>query len=326
MLNCTETSQAKKTKGIAVTYRASEGEMYGTCPDTCSLKPIVTGTNEIDRDYEYAVRRAVPRKGQAFLYTHFHPDQWGEPNGPGTTVFNYSADSLESAAYHTAMGVASVAVVPVDYWEDKPSDKVTMVTLDPDRNVGLSIHLGMERLTNSWRSIRYRGVRCPNETTGIDCRNCGKGKPLCARFDRDYFVVFTAHGAAKRLAGDPDVKGGCYAGGGNVAMHWRGLSQREQSDETDGEKVTRFAAGLAPHSILRHHVAGDVGKAALTVRLLLTQMRNNLLQMSKKELVKEFVDDHYKHFGYYPAEVETSDGVFNWDEYWKLYEESDNAN
>jgi hypothetical protein len=249
MLNCTETSQAKKTKGIAVTYRASEGEMYGTCPDTCSFKPIVTETTEIDRDYEYAVRRAVPRKGQAFLYTHFHPDQWGEPNGPGTTVFNYSADSLESAAYHTAMGVASVAVVPVNYWEDKPSDKVTMVTLDRSF-----------RLTNSWRSIRYRGVRCPNETTGIDCRNCGNGKPLCARSDRDYFIVFTAHGSAKRLAGDPDVKGGCYAGGFPVVIHWCGLSQREQSDETDAEKVTRFAAGLAPHSILRHHVAGDNGK------------------------------------------------------------------
>ena len=83
MLNHTEVSQAKKTKGIGVTYRASEGEMYGTCPDTCSLKPIVTGTNEIDRDYEYAVRRAVPRKGQAFLYTHFEESQWGEPNGPG---------------------------------------------------------------------------------------------------------------------------------------------------------------------------------------------------------------------------------------------------
>jgi hypothetical protein len=42
-------------------------------------------------------------------------------------------------------------------------------------------------------------------------------------------------------------------------MHWRGLSQREQSDETDGEKVTRFAAALAPRSILRHHIAGDLG-------------------------------------------------------------------
>ena len=247
MLNHTEVSQAKKTKGIAVTYRASEGEMYGTCPDTCSLKPIVTGTDEIDRDYEYAVRRAVPRKGQAFLYTHFPPDQWGEKNWKtrsGRTVFNYSADSLEDAAYFTTGGIASVVVVPVDYWEDKLSDKVTTVTWG----------------WGEFGEKRIRGVRCPNETTGIDCRNCGNGKPLCARSDRDYFIVFTAHGAAKRAAGDPDVKGGCYAGGGNVAIHWRGLSQRKQSDETNAEKVTRFAAGLAPHSIVRHHVAGDLGK------------------------------------------------------------------
>ena len=235
MLNCVESSRAKKTAGNAVTYRASEGEMYGTCPDTCSFKPIVTETTEIDRDYEYAVRRAVPRKGQAFLFTHFHPDQWGEPNGPGKTVFNHSADSLESAAYHTAMGVASAAVVPVDYWEDRSSDKVIQVG-------------------------DVRGVRCPEETRGIGCRDCGDGNPLCARFDRDYFIVFTAHGAAKRAAGDPDVKGGCYAGGGNCAIHWRGLSQREQSDETDAEKVTRFVAGLAPHTIVRPHIAGDLGK------------------------------------------------------------------
>ena len=241
MLNCVESSRAKKTAGISVSYRAAEGEMYGTCPDTCPLKPHPTGTTEIDREYESAVRRAVPRKGYSFLFTHFYPDQWGEPNGPGKAVFNHSADSLESAAYHTAMGVASVAVVPVDYWEDQPNDKVTMVTLEK--------HV-----------LRVRGVRCPEETTGIDCRNCGNGKPLCARFDRDYFVVFTAHGAAKRAAGDPDVKGGCYAGGGNCAIHWRGLSNSDKSGETDAEEVTRFAAGLAPHTIFRPHIAGDLGK------------------------------------------------------------------
>ena len=239
MLNCTEISQAKKTKGIAVTYRAGRGEMYGTCPDSCSLKPIVTETEEIDRDYELAVRGAVPRKGESFLFTHFSPDQWGEVNSPGRTVFNYSSDSLESAAYYTALGIASVAVVPVDYWEGEPSDKVTMV---------------------DWGSSVRGGVRCPNETTGIDCKNCGNGKPLCTRFDRDYFIVFTASGAAKRAAGDPTVKGGCYAGGGNVAIHWRRLSRRDQPDETDGENATRFAAGLAPHSIIRHHIGGDLGK------------------------------------------------------------------
>jgi len=235
MLNCVETSQAKKTRGISVTYRAGDGDMWATCPDSCALKPTVTETSEIDREYEYAVRRAVPCKGQSFLYTHFPPDQWGESNSPGKTIFNYSADSLESAAHHTQMGIPSVAVVSVGYWKDKPSDKVTMVG-------------------------DVQGVRCLNETIGIDCENCGNGKPLCARMDRNYFVVFTAHGAAKRAAGDPEAPGGCYAGGGNVALHWRRLSQRcDLPQETDAEGVTRFVATLPPHSILRHHIAGDLG-------------------------------------------------------------------
>ena len=76
MLNCVETSQAKKTAGIGVVYRAGSGDMFGTCPDTCALKPKQTGTKTIDRDYERAVRRAVPRRGISFLFTHFKP-------GPG---------------------------------------------------------------------------------------------------------------------------------------------------------------------------------------------------------------------------------------------------
>ena len=61
MIGGTATSRAKKTAGIAVTYRAASGEMYGTCPDSCPLKPTITGITEIDREYEAAVRRAVPR-------------------------------------------------------------------------------------------------------------------------------------------------------------------------------------------------------------------------------------------------------------------------
>ena len=30
-------------------------------------------------------------------------------------------------------------------------------------------------------------------------------------------------------------------------------------DETDGEKLKRFVSGLPPRSIIRHHVAGDIG-------------------------------------------------------------------
>ena len=237
MLNCVESSRAKKTGGLAVTYRAGRGDMYGTCPDSCSLKSAATLTHEVDRDYESAVRCAVPRKGISFLYTHFAPEQWAEQNtgALNQTVFNYSADTLADAARHIKSGVASVAVVPAGYWNERTSEKVT-------------------------ESDGVKMVRCPDELTGIGCAGCGSGTPLCARFDRDYGIVFTAHGPGKRKAGDPATAGGCYAGSGNVAIHWRRLSERVEITETDGERVARFAAGLPPRSILRHHIAGDIGR------------------------------------------------------------------
>ena len=243
MLNCTPVSTAKKTAGLAVTYRAGGGDMFATCPDSCALKPVETGTVEVDRTYERAVRRAVPRKGISFLYTHFVPDQWAEQNTGAAkqTVFNYSADSLADAAKYTKRGVASVAVVPVDYWDERTSAKVT-------------------------ESDGVRLVRCPDELTGIGCAGCGSGSPLCARPDREYAIVFTAHGAAKRTASNPDTPGGCYAGGGHVAIHWRHLSERAETTETDAAHVARFAAGLPPRGILRHHIAGDIGHVPVTMK------------------------------------------------------------
>jgi len=243
MINTVENSRAKKTAGIAVTYRAAAGGMFGTCPDGCALKPFETGTVKVDRDYESAVRRAVPTKGIAFLFTHFDPTQWAEQNTGATnqTVFNYSADTLADAARHTRDGAASVVVVPADYWNERASAKVT-------------------------ESSGVKMVRCPNETTGIDCAHCGNGTPLCARPDRDYVVIFTAHGATKRKAADNATAGGCYAAGGNVAIHWRNLSERGEITEGDGEQVERFAAGLAPRALLRHHIAGDIGAVPRAVK------------------------------------------------------------
>ena len=241
MISGTPISRAKKTSGLAVTYRGAPGAMYGTCPDSCPLKPATTGTTEIDREYERAVRRAVPRKGLAFLFTHFLPEQWAEPNQPGRTVFNYSADSLSDAARYIRRGIAAVAVVAADYWEGRASAKVT-------------------------ESDGVRMVRCPDELTGIGCAGCGNGSPLCARPDRDFGIVFTAHGSGKRLAGDNDEPGGCYAGFHWTAKFWGELSEREETTEPDGEHAERFASGLAPRSVLRHHIAGDIGEAPSPVK------------------------------------------------------------
>ena len=37
------------------------------------------------------------------------------------------------------------------------------------------------------------------------------------------------------------------------------------------------------------------------------------------QLIREYVEDHWKHFQYFPMEVEIADGVvLNWDEYWQI--------
>jgi hypothetical protein len=45
-----------------------------------------------------------------------------------------------------------------------------------------------------------------------------------------------------------------------VKLHWVATSQADQPEETDGEKLLRFAKSLPPRSIIRHHVAGDIGQ------------------------------------------------------------------
>ena len=103
------------------------------------------------------------------------------------------------------------------------------------------------------------GVRCPNELNKkLSCRDCGSGVPLCARFDRHYIVLFTGHGNQKSLVGS-NKRGGCYAGGGHVALHWRKLAQDKKQVKSDSAALRSFARSLPPRSYLRHHVAGDVG-------------------------------------------------------------------
>ena len=234
MLICTQISKATKTAGCAVTYRSGDQNMFGTCPDTCKLKPSgQCGSPKLDRVYWKAVRNAKPRRGASFTYSHFPPSQWPDTNRAGVTTVNYSADTPRAAAMHTASGTASVTVVPQTWWGS--NHKHTFVD-------------------------GVRGVRCPAEyLPKFSCADCGGGDPLCARWDRDYFVMFTAHGASKRLAETLDEDGGCYGNGGNVRRHWDRLSKTQQT-ETDAQKLTRWVRDELPaRAILRHHVVGDVG-------------------------------------------------------------------
>ncbi len=64
-------SSNRKTGAIATTYRAGSS-MYGSCPASCSLNPDADNSaTEIDQDYLMALRKAVPKKGTAWTYSHF---------------------------------------------------------------------------------------------------------------------------------------------------------------------------------------------------------------------------------------------------------------
>jgi len=54
-------------------------------------------------------------------------------------------------------------------------------------------------------------------------------------------------------------RGGCYADGGNVNIHWQNTAKQSQA-QTDGERLRAFVKTLPTGAILRQHVAGDIGK------------------------------------------------------------------
>jgi hypothetical protein len=39
---------------------------------------------------------------------------------------------------------------------------------------------------------------------------------------------------------------------------------------------------------------------------------------SDYEAIKDYVDDHYAHFGTYPMDVETDTQVYTFDQYWAI--------
>ena len=232
MLKTVDYSRATKTRGIAVTYRAGTGEKYATCPASCKMNCSGKGAKQIDADYLDALLDAVPRRGVSFTYSHFDWKLWADKLAPGKTVINFSTESLLTAAEATLENVPSVVVLREDYWQGSKTQSAP---------------------------FGVRIVRCPAEyREGFSCADCGNGEPLCARRDRDYIIGFSAHGPSKKKAADPETRGGCYADAGNCRIWWDDTANGEQC-ETDAEKVRRFAQSLPPGSIVRHHVAGDIG-------------------------------------------------------------------
>lgn len=234
MLKTVILSSAKKTGGCAVTYRSGRGDLYSTCPNTCALKPAGnSGAEFVDLDYLDALVDAVPDDGAAFTYTHFEPAHWIDRCKPNGTVINFSGDTVSDAIEaRNKYGVPATAVVDRKYWNGDKSKREADTLI----------------------------VRCPAELRpdSITCRNCGGGKPLCARRDRDYVIGFTAHGSGATKAERPNESGGCYAGHGHVAIHWRATSNATAAAD-DSAQLRSFAKSLPAGTILRHHVAGDIG-------------------------------------------------------------------
>ena len=231
MIKTVAVSGNSKTGPIAVTYRSGAHETYGTCPKSCALHPKnETGAHTVDAEYLAAVIDAVPPGGLAWTYSHFPAAALPHPT-PGKTVINSSCDDMRDAVLAVESGRPAVYAAPAD-------------TVD------------------TWPRV-FQGVqflRCPAELAeNFSCDQCGGGRPLCARGDRDYVVVFVAHGSGARLVGD-DTPGGCYGNGGPVRLAWEKTKTGGHQD--DAAELLRFARSLPPGSLLRHHVVGDLGLAA----------------------------------------------------------------
>jgi len=233
MLKTIRQSANAKTGPIATTYRAGQHHTFGTCPPTCALNPQgVHGADLVDTEYLAALYDAVPPGGQAWTYSHFAFQNLPRP-APGKTTINYSADTMAQAVAAVRTGRPAVVVAPAG-------------TVWP----------------YVFQGVQF--VQCPEQLSpagsGFTCASCGGGRPLCAR-EREYVIVFVAHGSgAAKVAAGADDPGGCYAATGHAAIAWH--ATRKSGAPDDAVAVVAFARSLPAESLLRHHVAGDIGRAA----------------------------------------------------------------
>lgn len=232
MLTLVKSSEASKLGGIAATYRAGATNIFSTCPTSCPLLPLhQPSANQIDQPYLEALIQAVPKKGLAWTYTHFHHSNI-PLNTEGTTI-NVSTDTTEQAIEAFTAGYPSVYAAPFSWFKQVPK----YPTPQP---------------------IKF--VECPaNLNTRITCRNCGNGMPLCARKDRSYIIVFPGHGTKKKYLGTPTTAGSCYGAFGPVRHAWNRVNKKTQ-DRPDPELLIDWVKTLPYRSFLRHHVVGDLGQ------------------------------------------------------------------
>lgn len=232
MLKLIARTQTSKLGPIAATYRAAPQNPYGACPSTCPLLPLhKKAATTIDADYFAAIQRAVPRNGQAWTYTHFPHTQLPPPTAG--TVINASTDSLIQATETFQAGHPTVLAAPI-HW-----------------------HKNVKALT---ANAPVRFIECPTYSNrAITCASCGNGRPLCARANRKFVIVFPGHGSKKAVVGTDQAAGGCYGTFGPTQWQWRAAAKQEQH-LTDAEKLLKWVKTLTPGTLLRHHIVGDVGR------------------------------------------------------------------
>lgn len=183
-INCVDNSGNAKTGSIAVTYRSGFQNPFGTCPKSCALNPNKSeSATRIDNDYLEALLEAVPRRGVAFTYSHFHWRKWFRKMSARlaeklpTTTINYSADTIKQAAAAVAANVPTVIAL---------AEKAL-------------------KHPKKWREQNTRFVVCPATYSDLTCSDCGgRDVPLCARPDRQFVIVFPAHGASRKRVGTSD--------------------------------------------------------------------------------------------------------------------------
>tara|TARA_Y100000034_G_C6904281_1_gene419112 strand:+ start:446 stop:1192 length:747 start_codon:yes stop_codon:yes gene_type:complete len=238
------------------------------------MPPGRKGGGKVDTDYLAALRKAVPREGIAWTYTHSRDYRRRfRPSKAGETVINSSCDTVSDMLEAKKRGHPAVTVAPytgTNFWINQMRDRY-----------GLKIGI------------------CPAELTGkeITCDTCGSDEgPWCAWNDRDFVVAFTAHGAGKTkadkrwdqifepddediseeelitLTDDPAESGGCYAAYWHARREWDKAADArcahrhpnccnygsEGEYKSDGEVILKFANDQPVGGKIRHHVAGDM--------------------------------------------------------------------
>lgn len=237
VLKTTRKSGNRKTGPIAVTNRSGKQNIFGTCPDSCQLMlPDHHGSDEVDVDYLTALRKAVPKNGSSWTYTHsiayrrrFRPSREDE------TCINSSCDTVDDVLEAQRKGHPNVTVIPEE---------------------------GSYFFLQKLREEGIKAAICPAQLSeDITCSNCGGAKgPWCGWVDRPFTVAFMAHGTGKKAASDCEKKGGCYAAYSWTGMQWRKLQHVEEDSQTDGETLLEWVDTLPEGERLRHHVVGDLMK------------------------------------------------------------------